>query len=39
VSSFSLIVKSGHLEIEFPYLKIENDEIEDNTEIEKADLD
>jgi hypothetical protein len=27
--------KREHLEIEFPYLKIENDEIEENTEIEK----
>jgi F0F1-type ATP synthase epsilon subunit len=41
VSYFSLIVKSGHLEIECLYLKIESDEtenpneIEDNPEIEK----
>jgi hypothetical protein len=28
--------KRRHLEIKCPYLKIENDEMEDNTEIEKA---
>jgi hypothetical protein len=28
--------KCRHLEIKCPYLKIENDEMEDNTEIEKS---